>query len=135
MPRKPACFVALAAFCLAWAPALLRAQTGTWEAPASAKDIQRPAPADAKAVERGSRLFKQNCVPCHGESGRGDGPMGKALGIKPGNLTNGPRMTKHTDGEIFWKISKGKEPMPVFEQKLSARERWDLVAYVRTLAR
>ncbi len=111
------------------------AQTGTWEAPAAAKDIKRPAPADERSVERGRKLFRQNCVPCHGESGRGDGPMGKALGIKPGNLTSGERMARHADGEIFWKISKGKEPMPVFEQKLSSRERWDLVGYVRTLAK
>ena len=115
------------------APAL--AQTGTWEAPAQASSIKRPTPADDKSVERGRRLFKQNCVPCHGESGRGDGPMGKAMGIRPGNLTNGERMSKHADGEIFWKVSKGKDPMPVFEKKLSEKERWDLVAYVRTLAK
>ena len=111
------------------------AQIGTWEAPPEAKNLKRPAGADDKSQERGQRLFRQNCVPCHGESGRGDGPMGKALGIKPGNLTNAERMGRHTDGEIFWKISKGKEPMPVFELKLSARDRWDLVGYVRTLAR
>ncbi len=115
--------------------ASIRAQAGTWEAPPKAKTVERPAPADDKSLARGQKLFKQNCVPCHGEYGRGDGPMGKALGIKPGNLTNAERMRSQTDGEIFWKISKGKEPMPVFELKLGSRERWDLVGYVRTLAR
>jgi mono/diheme cytochrome c family protein len=44
-------------------------------------------------------------------------------------------MSRLPDGEIFWKISKGRKPMPTFEQQLSRRERWDLVSYVRTLVR
>lgn len=107
----------------------------TWEAPPAAKDLKPPAPADEKAIERGKKLFQQNCVPCHGPTGKGDGPMGKALGIKPGNLTDAARMAHHSDGEIFWKVSKGKDPMPIFEKKLSEKERWDLVAFVRTLAK
>lgn len=120
---------------LAVAAEATQAQSGTWEAPPAAREIARPAPPDERSVERGKRLFRQNCVPCHGESGRGDGPMGKALGIQPGNLTNQARMGRHLDGEIFWKISKGKDPMPVFEKKLSEKDRWDLVGYVRTLSR
>ena len=120
--------------CLSAAAPVL-AQTGTWEAPSEARNIKRPAPADDKSLERGRKLFRQNCVPCHGETGRGDGAMGKAMGIKPGNLTNGERMRRHADGEIFWKVSRGKDPMPVFEKKLSEKERWDIVGYVRTLAK
>jgi mono/diheme cytochrome c family protein/Ni/Fe-hydrogenase subunit HybB-like protein len=107
----------------------------TWDAPPEAKQLKRPAAADDKALERGKKLFQQNCAPCHGPAGKGDGPMGKAMGIKPGNLTNAERMAKQADGEIFWKVSKGKDPMPVFERKLSEKERWDVVAFVRTLAK
>jgi mono/diheme cytochrome c family protein len=106
---------------------------GNWEAPADAKGIQNPTPPDEKSLANGKRLFKQNCVPCHGESGRGDGATAKALGIQAGDLTGAERMKKHTDGEIFWKVSNGKDPMPVFKRKLSEKERWDLVNYVRTL--
>jgi mono/diheme cytochrome c family protein len=74
-------------------------------------------------------------VPCHGPAGKGDGPMGRAMGIKPGNLAHAERMAKQSDGEIFWKVSKGKDPMPVFEKKLSEKDRWDLVAFVRTLSK
>jgi mono/diheme cytochrome c family protein len=71
-------------------------------------------------------------VPCHGEEGAADGKMARRLGYKPANLTL-EQMSQLSDGEIFWKISKGRKPMPVFEQQLSQRERWDLVSYVRTL--
>jgi mono/diheme cytochrome c family protein len=115
------------------AAGVLAAQTGNWQAPAEAKSIKNPSTADEKSVANGKKLFKQNCVPCHGDSGVGDGATAKTLGIKAGNLTDKTRMRAHADGEIFWKISKGKDPMPVFERKLSVKERWDLVNFVRTL--
>jgi mono/diheme cytochrome c family protein len=113
----------------------LSAQAPTWEAPPEAKSIQRPAPADDAAATRGKRLYRQNCLPCHGETGKGEGPMGKAIGAHPGNLTDKARMGKHSDGEVYWKTAKGKLPMPAFEQKLNEKEIWDVVAYVRTFAK
>ena len=44
-------------------------------------------------------------------------------------------MDRITDGELFWKISHGRRPMPAFQDKLTERERWQLVDYIRTLAR
>ena len=60
--------------------------------------------------------------------------MARRLEYKPANLTL-EDMNKLTDGEIFWKVSKGKDPMPVFEVRLGTGERWDVVGYVRTLAK
>jgi len=103
-----------------------------WEAPAEAKDIPNPVKTDGRTVERGNQLFHLHCVGCHGESGIGDGKMGKVLGYKPADLTL-EKLSQQTDGEIFWKISKGREPMPSWEKQLTSRERWDLVSYIRTL--
>jgi mono/diheme cytochrome c family protein len=89
---------------------------------------------DGRTVERGRRLYKQHCVPCHGETGIGDGAMARKRGYKVADLTL-ERLNEQTDGEIFWKISKGRDPMPDFEKELSGRDRWDVVSYVRTLLR
>jgi mono/diheme cytochrome c family protein len=107
---------------------------GNWDAPLEAKQLQNPVKLDGQTVERGKKLYRQHCVPCHGESGVGDGAMAKKLGYKPANLTL-ERLNLQADGEIFWKVSKGKQPMPAFEKDLSQRERWDVVSYVRTLLR
>ena len=104
------------------------------EPPAAARLLQNPMKLDGMTVERGRKLFAVHCVPCHGATGAGDGAMAKRLGYKPRNLTL-ERMNALADGEIFWKIAKGAAPMPAFEEQLSARERWDLVSYVRTLVR
>ncbi len=117
------------------APAALASQAQQkWEAPAESKQLENPVKTDGNTVERGKRLFQEHCVPCHGDTGSGDGKMAKALGYKPANLTL-EGVNQQTDGEMFWKISKGREPMPNWERQLNQRERWDLVSYIRTLLR
>jgi mono/diheme cytochrome c family protein len=105
-----------------------------WQAPAEARALRRPEPADAKSVERGKRTFTEQCRPCHGKAGKGDGAMADSLRVTPADLSNRQRMQAQQDGELFWKISKGRDPMPSFERKLSTKERWDVISYVRTLA-
>jgi mono/diheme cytochrome c family protein len=103
-----------------------------WEAPGESKNIPNPVKTDGRTVERGSQLFRLHCVDCHGEAGVGDGKMAKKLGYQPADLTL-ERLSQQSDGEIYWKISKGREPMPPWEKQLTTRERWDLVSYIRTL--
>ena len=81
------------------------------------------------------QLFHENCVSCHGETGFGDGPTGKFLKKKPANLAEAKLMSEETDGSLFWKISESRAPMPYWKEDLTIMERWQLVNYVRTLAK
>jgi mono/diheme cytochrome c family protein len=56
------------------------------------------------------------------------------LTTKPANFAVAGRINKETDGELFWKITNGRPPMPPWQQ-LPAEQRWELVNYLRTLAR
>lgn len=56
--------------------------------------------------------WKQNCVPCHGLIGRGDGPQGAAL--RPTDLTNPKWQKVALDDEIARTIKKGRGRMPGF---------------------
>jgi len=107
--------------------------TNVWMAPARAARKQNPTPADEKSIARGKELFTVGCLPCHGPSGRGDGPAAASLERKPGNLSDS-KMWQQTDGAIFWKMSAGNAPMPAFQEAFSEEQRWDIVNYVRTLA-
>lgn len=102
--------------------------------PAEAKLLQNPLKMDGRTVERGQKLFQRYCLPCHGETGAADGKLARKLGYKPANLTLA-EMNQLSDGELFWKISTGRKPMPEFAKQLSGRERWDLVSFVRTLVK
>ena len=113
----------------------------TWELPANADKTKNPVEATAESVAKGKELFlertKGNCVFCHGETGSGNEANLARLRRKPADLTNKERMTAMTDGEVFWKISKGiRGIMPAGEERMKTEEeRWHVVNYVRTLAK
>jgi hypothetical protein len=55
---------------------------------------------------------------------------------KPADISDKERMTSMTDGEVFWKISKGINGiMPAGEKRMTEEERWHVVNFVRTLAK
>ena len=107
---------------------------GDWKVPEKSKKIKNPVNADGKSISRGKELYKVNCLLCHGEKGNGKGPISADLKVKPGNFTDKQMMQMMTDGEIFYKISKGEDLMPAWEGKLKENERWDLVNYIKTFA-
>jgi len=127
--------LAAGALCCLEQPSSVAAQDqAAWQAPPHVKLLQNPVKTDGAALERGQALFRRYCLPCHGPTGAADGKMARRLEYKPANLTL-EDMNKLTDGEIFWKISKGRAPMPRWEEQFSERERWDLVSFVRTLVK
>jgi mono/diheme cytochrome c family protein len=106
---------------------------GAWEVPAEAKAVPNPVQATPEALAAGADLFKKHCLMCHGETGKGDGPATKYMKPTPPDLTAPGGKARMTDGEIFYKISNGKRPMPPMNRKLSETERWQVVLHVRTL--
>ena len=52
----------------------------------------------------------------------------------PADLTDAARMSKITDGEIYYQITEGRKPMPSFKKRLTEEQRWQLVLLVRTFA-
>jgi mono/diheme cytochrome c family protein len=131
-------------FTLLFGPGLLSAcaedssSTNTWTAPARAARKQNPITADAASISKGKDIYVAGCLPCHGASGRGDGPAAATLErngvrIKPGNLSD-PKRWSETDGELYWKITEGNSPMPAWGQTLTDDQRWLIVNYIRTLA-
>jgi mono/diheme cytochrome c family protein len=113
----------------------------TWELPADADKTKNPITATEESIAKGKELYlaqdKGNCIFCHGETGTGNEANFPKLRRKPADLTSKERMTAMTDGELFWKITKGIQGiMPAGERKLKTEEeRWHVVNYIRTLAK
>jgi mono/diheme cytochrome c family protein len=101
-------------------------------APRAAATQRNPISATADSIAAGRALYAQNCLACHGETGKGDGPLALNLSVKPGDLTN-PALRGQSDGTLFWKISEGHSPMPAHLKLLSTDDRWTVVNYLRTL--
>jgi mono/diheme cytochrome c family protein len=102
-----------------------------WVAPAAEKAKKNPLPGDKTIIEQGEKVAKTNCVPCHGPKGKGDGVASAALNPKPADWTSS-RVQGESDGELFWKISNGRGPMPPWKH-LTEKERWAVIRYIRSL--
>ncbi len=95
-----------------------------------------PIPANPQSVKAGENLYVVSCAPCHGLSGKGDGPLGLTLNPRPADLTQHAIPGVHTDAQLFEWITNGfpGSRMPAFKTSLSDTDRWNLVNFMRTLA-
>lgn len=87
---------------------------------------------EATAIERGELLFRVNCRNCHGDEGRGDGPVAETLTVTPADLT---RLAAENGGEFpaervrlsidgrFDVPAHGRREMPVWGLSFEERER------------
>lgn len=111
----------------------------TWELPADADKTKNPVSTTPESIAKGKELYldrnKGNCIFCHGETGAGNEANLPRLRRKPADLTSKERMSAMTDGELFWKITKGITGiMPAGEKRMPQdEERWHVVNYIRTL--
>ncbi|MBL8145745.1 MAG: cytochrome c [Anaerolineae bacterium] len=90
----------------------------------------------ASSTSDGARLFRERCSPCHGDGGRGDGPLVRASQIAaPPDFTQPATMTVRTLQEIFDVITNGRieKMMPPWGGALSEAERWTVVEFVAGL--
>jgi mono/diheme cytochrome c family protein len=97
-------------------------------------DLDNPVSADAGAVQRAEGLYRELCLQCHGEGGLGvatDDPEHTHAGS---NLLD-PRTQNQRDGDLYWAITNGVAgtEMPAYDAALTDQERWELVAYLRSL--
>lgn len=95
---------------------------------------QRAKPPKAD-LEAGERVYKQNCINCHGVAGQGDGAAAAKLDPKPADLTSAKTQAK-PDTELLEAIKFGRPgtSMPAWMSEIDEREMRDLVAYIRTLS-
>lgn len=117
------------------APAAEVASTRPWVAAQQATRVTNPVKPTAKALAEAETIFRLNCAGCHGENGDGNGPASVVLPKKAANFTDAKTMASMTDGELFWKMSTGRAPMPGWNDLLPVEQRWELVNYIRTFAR
>jgi len=79
--------------------------------------------------------YRKLCAPCHGATGRGDGPAAVALTPRPASFAEASFQASRTDEQLIAAIADGKPPMPTFGKQLSTSQIRALVAYIRELGK
>lgn len=103
------------------------------DAARAGEELTSPFPVNDPAhVARGEFLFTNMCQHCHGAGALGDGPVTKrGFPPPPSLLAVHARTIK--DGQIFHILTYGQGNMPAHASQFSREDRWNLVAYVRSL--
>ncbi|WP_447980642.1 c-type cytochrome [Candidatus Nitrospira bockiana] len=83
----------------------------------------------------GRSLYEQHCARCHGGHGRGDGPQARWQMVAPANFHSSASRAK-SDEQLLAVITHGVifSPMHAWGDRLTLRQRQELLAYIRTLA-
>jgi len=89
-------------------------------------------PLGPDAAEAGKEVYATFCVPCHGETGHGDGPAGASLEPAPVNFYELYPLVN--EDYYYFAISEGipGTSMVAWKNTLSQEELYQVVAYIRT---
>ena len=91
-----------------------------------------PLPVTPALLEQGQKVFAINCAVCHGATGQGNGITSKygLLGIANYHQDKYRQMA---DGQIFNTITHGFNTMMAYGDKVTVKDRWATIAYIRVL--
>ena len=103
---------------------------GENEAVRAGKELRDPYHPTAQVMQEGKALFETYCVVCHGEHGKGDGPISGKIPTPPSYTSD--RLMQFPPGRIFHVITMGSGKMRSYAGQLSSDERWKIVTYVHT---
>ena len=91
-----------------------------------------PFPIDAAALARGRERYDIYCSACHGRTGGGDGMIVRRGFPRPASFHD-PRLRAAPAGHFVDAMANGSGRMYAFADRVSARDRWAIAAYIRAL--
>jgi mono/diheme cytochrome c family protein len=103
--------------------------------PVEAARQPNPVKSSPESIARAKKWWTLDCAMCHGKDGDGKGETATEMKLKIVDFTDPATLKDRTDGEIFYIIKNGHEDMPPEGQRVKVDENWDLVNYVRSLAK
>jgi mono/diheme cytochrome c family protein len=91
-----------------------------------------PLPITLPVVARGRDRYDVYCAPCHSRTGEGDGMIvRRGFPAPPSYHTE--RLRNAPDSHLFQVISNGYGVMYPYADRITAEDRWAIVAYIRAL--
>ncbi|WP_263408227.1 c-type cytochrome [Terriglobus tenax] len=107
-------------------------QQSTPAPPAGAPAMANPVKPTAESQAKAKKMYGYDCAMCHGATGdgKGDIPM---KSIK--DLTDPASLKDISDSDLYTLIKSGKGDMPGEGDRLKENDLWNMVIYVKSLAK
>lgn len=103
--------------------------------PQDAARQNNPVKPTPESAARGKKRWNLDCAMCHGDTGDGKGDLAKDMGFKLKDFSDPAALKDRTDGELFYIIKAGHGDMPPEGDRVKTDDLWDLVNYLRSLAK
>ncbi|HEX4374372.1 MAG TPA: cytochrome c [Puia sp.] len=91
---------------------------------------------DSVQMIEAERLFLVNCAICHGPKLDGNGPLYRGgdgpYPAAPANFLGKAQYMTMPEGQMFYSVTYGKNKMGSYASQLSTRQRWMVIAYIKS---
>lgn len=108
---------------------------GEYKIPPEAAKEPNPVKASATSIAQGKKVYGYDCAMCHGANGDGKGDLAEDMKLKLVDYRDPAGLKDKTDGELFYIIKNGKGDMPAEGDRAKRDDIWNLVNYIRSLAK
>lgn len=106
-----------------------------YKIPEEAVKRENPVKPTQASIAAGEHLYKTQCAMCHGAKGAGKGDLAVPMKLAVRDWTKADSLKDYTDGALFYIILKGKGQMPNQEGRMRPKQIWDMINFVRSLAK
>ena len=96
------------------------------------RDAAIPPPVTAGFMQRGQERYRINCTPCHGLTGDGNGMIVQRGSPAPPSYQVA-RLRQASARYLFDVITHGHGVMYPYADRVTPRDRWAIIAYIRAL--
>jgi mono/diheme cytochrome c family protein len=111
------------------------AAAAEYKIPPEAAKMVNPVKSTAASIAQGKKMYEIDCEMCHGKDGDGKGDLAADMKVKLVDYHDPAALKDRTDGELFYIIKNGKGEMPSEGDRAKPDALWNLVNYVRSLAK
>jgi mono/diheme cytochrome c family protein len=111
------------------------AAAAEYKIPPEAAKMANPVKPTAASIAQGKKMYEIDCEMCHGKDGDGKGDLAADMKVKLVDYHDPAALKDRTDGELFYIIKNGKGEMPSEGDRAKPDAMWNLVNYIRSLAK
>lgn len=103
----------------------------------ASRAVKNPLPAlNAEDLKEAERLYLINCGICHGAKLDGNGPLYNGgdgpYPAKPATLVGDAKYEAMPEGQMYYSTTYGKNLMGSYASQLQPKQRWMVIAYIKS---